>query len=117
MWLFAPSMRKSAYIQCEESRPGLLRALCLTQSKIPRSHENGGPNPLTRPASADESAVAGYPLPQGGEGIFMHGGEPKDHEVSARNDISWFLGARKPAGMSDSFETASGFIGAAQSAA
>jgi hypothetical protein len=28
-------------------------------------------NPLTRPAAADESAVAGHPLPQGGEGWFF----------------------------------------------
>jgi hypothetical protein len=46
--------------------------------------------PLTRPAPAGESAGAGHPLPQGGEGrlfIFMHSGEPKDHGVCARNDI------------------------------
>ena len=46
-------------------------------------------DPLTRPTTADENAVVGHPLPQGGEGrfsIFIHRGEPKDHEVFARND-------------------------------
>ncbi len=32
-------------------------------------------NPLTRPARADESAPAGHPLPQGGEGNSRSGGE------------------------------------------
>jgi hypothetical protein len=57
------------------------------QSKIPRCHENG--DPLTRPTTAGENAVVGYPLPQGGEGrfsIFIYSGEPKDHDVFARND-------------------------------
>jgi hypothetical protein len=31
-----------------------------------------GWNPLTRPASADEDALAGHPLPQGGEGEASH---------------------------------------------
>jgi hypothetical protein len=31
-------------------------------------NERPGRNPLTRPAPADESAFAGHPLPQGGEG-------------------------------------------------
>ena len=31
-----------------------------------------GRDPLTRPASADEDAVAGHPLPQGGEGGFSY---------------------------------------------
>jgi hypothetical protein len=43
-------------------------------------------DPLTRPTPADESAVAGHPLPQGGEGIFMTNGEPKAHEVCAQDD-------------------------------
>jgi hypothetical protein len=50
-------------------------------------HENG--DPLTRPTTADENAVVGHPLPQGGEGrfsIFVYSGEPKDHDVFARND-------------------------------
>ena len=50
-------------------------------------HENG--DPLTRPTTADENAVAGHPLPQGGEGrfsIFIYSGEPKGHDVFARND-------------------------------
>jgi hypothetical protein len=52
-------------------------------------HENG--DPLTRPTTADESAVAGHPLPQGGEGsfyIFIHSGGSKDHEVFAQDDRS-----------------------------
>ena len=32
-------------------------------------------NPLTRPATADESAAAGHPLPQGGEGNSRSGGD------------------------------------------
>jgi hypothetical protein len=48
------------------------------------------PDPLTRPAPADESAVAGHPLPPGGEGIFMIRGEPKDHEVFAQDDRRQF---------------------------
>jgi len=31
-----------------------------------------GMDPLTRPATADETAVAGHPLPQRGEGIFIN---------------------------------------------
>ena len=45
------------------------------------------PDPLTRPAAAGESAVAGHPLPQGGEGIFMTRGEPKGHEVFALQKV------------------------------
>jgi hypothetical protein len=50
--------------------------------------------PLTRPTTADENAVAGHPLPQGGEGSFyilIHSGESKDHEVFARNDTGLVL--------------------------
>jgi hypothetical protein len=32
--------------------------------------------PLTRPAPADENAVAGHPLPQGGEGVYLILGDP-----------------------------------------
>jgi hypothetical protein len=51
-------------------------------------HENG--DPLTRPTTADENAVADHPLPQGGEGrfsIFMHSGEPKHHEVFTQDRL------------------------------
>ena len=44
------------------------------------------PDPLTRPATAGGSAVSGHPLPQGGEGIFVTRGEPKDYGIFARND-------------------------------
>ena len=45
-------------------------------------------DPLTRPAPAGEGAVAGHPLPQGGEGIFTTGGEPKD-QGPAKNLEPW----------------------------
>ena len=38
----------------------------------------------------------------GNPDFFMHGGEPKDHEVFARNDTSCFLGAA--GGPSDCFQ-------------
>jgi hypothetical protein len=44
------------------------------------------PDPLTRPAPAGENAVAGHPLPQGGEGFFMTSDEPQDHEALAQDD-------------------------------
>jgi hypothetical protein len=44
------------------------------------------PGPLTRPEPADESAVAGHPPPQGGEGISATSGETKDHGIFARID-------------------------------
>ena len=59
------------------------------QSKILRCCENSGHDPLTRPAPAGESADAGHPLPQGGEGLFFvfkTGGEPKDHAIFAQNE-------------------------------
>ncbi len=40
-------------------------------------------NPLTRPATADESAAAGHPLPQGGEGNSRSGGEGTGQGPSA----------------------------------
>jgi hypothetical protein len=70
-------------------------------------NERPAANPLTRPAPADESAVAGTPLPQGGEGhcqglggtgdeeaagklacsvISVEPQEPRDHEVCAQDD-------------------------------
>ena len=59
------------------------------QSRILRRHEHSGHEPLTRPVPAGESADAGHPLPQGGEGLFFvsrTGGEPKDHGIFAQNE-------------------------------
>jgi spermidine synthase len=48
-------------------------------------------DPLTRPATADESAVAGHPFPQGGKGQFhvlLRRGEPQGYAVPAQHDRS-----------------------------
>ena len=53
-------------------------------------------DPLTRPAPAGECAVAGHPLPQGGEGILMTSVEPKAHGIFARNDRLRAISHRLP---------------------
>jgi len=51
-------------------------------------------DPLTWPATADDSAVTDHPLPQGGEGIFMKRSEPKDQEACAQDDSRALRGDR-----------------------
>jgi hypothetical protein len=69
--------------------------------RLTTMHENGKPplSPLGESVARD-GVVISRRGPGEGVPIFMHGGEPKNHEVFARNDrvVSWFLAARKPMG-------------------
>ena len=92
----------------EESRSGLFGSVCPTQSAIPRCPENGECTTSPVPRRLMNAPSRATLSPRGERVfIFMHRGEPEDHAIFARNDVSWFLGVREPRGMSDCHEDGS----------
>ena len=92
----------------EESRSRLFGSVCPTQSAIPRCPENGECTTSPVPRRLMNAPSRATLSPRGERVfIFMHRGEPEDHAIFARNDVSWFLGVREPRGMSDCHEDGS----------